>query len=141
MLRMTTAVVALALPVLALPAGAFAQTSTAAKIAMHLEKLHHELAITPAEEPEWAQFAKVMTANKVAMDQAIMARNAQAANMNAADNMDSFAHIAQLKASNLQRLAAAFQSLYNSFPARQKAIADKFFWNSRPGVDRLTALD
>jgi phage/plasmid primase-like uncharacterized protein len=52
--------------------------------------------------------------------------------------MQSYAQLAQVHATNMQKLASAFQSLYSSFPDQQKLVADAVFRKSnalptRPG--------
>ena len=47
--------------------------------------------------------------------------------MNAAENMQSYAQIAELHAQDTQKLAAAFQTLYGSMSDAQKKNADTVF--------------
>jgi hypothetical protein len=98
------------------------------KLQAHIKSLHDELKITPAEEADWAQFAAVMRANADDMAQAFNAR-ANVANMTAPQNMQSYAQLAQVHADGMQKLSAAFQTLYDTFPASQKQIADAVFQN------------
>jgi periplasmic protein CpxP/Spy len=144
---------ALALTALALPAGAFAQSiapATAApqtttpsasvepalpkdvlaKVEQHIKQLHEQLGITPAQQTQWEQFAAVMRDNAAEMNQAFVARRTRLATMNAADNMQSYAQLAQAHADNMQKLASAFQSLYSTFPDQQKQVADNVFRHS-----------
>ncbi len=51
------------------------------------------------------------------------------ANMTAPQNMQSYAQLAQVHADGMQKLSAAFQTLYDTFPASQKQIADAVFQN------------
>jgi hypothetical protein len=99
-----------------------------AKLDAHIKSLHSELKITPAEEPDWQQFAAVMRANADDMNQAFQAR-ATVGTMTAPQNMQSYAALAQVHADGMQKLSAAFQTLYDTFPASQKAIADAVFQN------------
>jgi periplasmic protein CpxP/Spy len=50
--------------------------------------------------------------------------------MDAPDNMRSYAQLAQTHADNMERLATAFQSLYDAFPDQQKKAADAVFRSS-----------
>lgn len=141
---------AAALPVLAMPVGAFAQTAAAptpappatasastasatmpkamaARVEEHIKQLHDQLGITAAEQPQWDQFAQVMRDNATQISQAFSDRGAKLDTMNAADNMQSYAQLSQVHATNMQKLASAFQSLYNSFPDQQKQTADAVF--------------
>jgi Spy/CpxP family protein refolding chaperone len=150
-------VAALAIPVLAAPA--FAQTiapntsappaspaaaeptlpkAISGKVEQRIKQLHHELGITSAEQPQWDQFAQVMRDNAAEMNQAFTDRGTKVHAMNASDNMQSYAQLAQVHATNMQKLASAFQSLYSSFPDQQKLVADAVFRKSnalptRPG--------
>jgi hypothetical protein len=47
--------------------------------------------------------------------------------MSAEQNMQSYANLAQMHADGMEKLAAAFSTLYESFPAAQKTVADKLF--------------
>ena len=100
----------------------------------HIRKLHDQLAITAAEQPQWEQFAQVMRANAAQMGSASNDRGAKLAAMDAADSMKSYANLAQVHASNMQKLASSFQSLYDTFPDAQKKTADAVFRNAGPGA-------
>jgi hypothetical protein len=100
------------------------------KLERHIQLLHDQLGITAAEEPQWAQFAQVMRDNAAQMEQAFRARGAHLASMNAIDNMQSYAELAQIHATNMQKLASAFQALYAIFPEPQKMLADAVFRNN-----------
>ena len=100
------------------------------KVAWHIKMLHNQLGITPAQQSEWAAFAQVMRDNAAEINQAFTDRSAKVASLNAAENMQSYAQLAQLHAANMQKLAVAFQSLYNSFPDQQKQVADDVFRKS-----------
>jgi LTXXQ motif family protein len=97
------------------------------KVEAHITALHKELGITAAEEPQWTQFAQVMMDNAARMNQAFEARHAQVDTMTAVDNMNSFAQLSEVNATNTQALAGAFATLYQSFPAAQQKVADAVF--------------
>ena len=141
---------AAALPLLAMPVGAFAQTAAAptpaptpaststavsasmpkamaARVEQHIKQLHDQLGITAAEQSQWDQFAQVMRDNAAQISQAFADRGAKLDTMTAADNMQSYAQLSQVHATNMQKLASSFQSLYNSFPDQQKQTADAVF--------------
>jgi hypothetical protein len=44
------------------------------RVERRIKELHSQLRITPAEQPQWDQFAKVMRQNARDMDQAFMQR-------------------------------------------------------------------
>ena len=134
---------------LACPAGVFAQTgvlsgdsaaatpkakpatgktlSPAERIERHIAHLHAQLQITPAQQAQWDQFAQVMRDNANAMGQIVDQRGAKFATMNAAENMQSYVTIAQQHARDTEKLAAAFQTLYEAMSDAQKKNADSFF--------------
>jgi periplasmic protein CpxP/Spy len=138
----------LLLSAVALPVSAFAQTETQAagptsahkakppmakpmstpdRVEHHITRLHTQLQITPAQQTQWDQFAQVMRDNAQNMDQTIEQRGTGFASMNAADNMQSYAKIAQQHAEDTQKLATAFQTLYASMSDDQKKNADTVF--------------
>lgn len=97
-----------------------------AKLEAHIKTLRQELKITTAEEPQWDAFASVMRTNDADMHQAFEAR-AKVTTMTAEQNMESYANIAEMHADGMQKLSAAFTTLYDSFPDSQKKIADEVF--------------
>jgi protein CpxP len=135
--------VSLLLPAVALPAGAFAQTQTptggssmtpkakpdaeATPVDLHIGQLHTELHITPAQQPQWDQFAQVMRDIPKDMNQLLEQRASSFASMTAAENMQSYAQIAQQHAQDTQKLATAFQALYGDLTDAQKKNADAVF--------------
>jgi hypothetical protein len=60
------------------------------------------------------------------MNQAFQAR-AHVGSMSAPANMQSYAALAQVHADGMQKLSAAFQTLYDTFPDAQKKVADDVF--------------
>jgi hypothetical protein len=131
-----------------LPTGAFAQTETppagaaatskpkpparkpaslTERVEQHISQLHTQLRITPAQQPQWDQFALVMRDNAKNMNQTLEQRGAVFASMNALDNMQSYARIAQQHAEDMQKLATAFQPVYQSMSDDQKQNADTVF--------------
>jgi protein CpxP len=144
----TALAAALLLPALALPVGAFAQTQPPAagaaaaprakasarasmspeqRVERHITQLHAQLRITPEQQTQWDQFAQVMRDNAKSMDQALQQRAAGFGTMNAVDDMQSYAQIAQQHAQDTQKLATAFQTLYASMSDDQKKNADAVF--------------
>ena len=101
-----------------------------AQVEQHIRQLHDDLHITASEEGQWDQFADVMRDNAARISQAFQQRGSRLTTMSAEDNMQSYAELAQAHATDMQRLASAFQSLYSSFPAQQKQSADSLFQNS-----------
>jgi periplasmic protein CpxP/Spy len=97
------------------------------RVEQHIARLHAQLHITPAQQQQWDQFAQVMRDNAKSMDQAFEQRASNFGSMNAVDNMQSYAQIAQQHAEDTQKLATAFQSLYGSLSDAQKKNADAVF--------------
>jgi len=133
----------LLLAAVALPAAAFAQNQTpvgdptmahkanpvsaAERVDQHIAELHKELRITPAQQAQWDQFAQVMRDNAKDMDDALQQRVSGFASMNAVENLQSYAQIAQQHAQDTQKLATAFQALYGDLSDAQKKNADTVF--------------
>ena len=150
-LRTAAVLAAIALPSLSLPVAAFAQAAPAAAAAptpahdveAHIQALHDQLHITKAEEPQWAVFAQQMRDNATAMGQAFETRGASLEQMNAVQDLQSYAQIAQIQSENMQKLAASFQTLYSGFPPAQQKLADGVFRvripaHAKPGLKSAT---
>jgi periplasmic protein CpxP/Spy len=107
---------------------AFALPKTeAAKVEAHIAQLRGQLEITPAEGSQWSQFAEVMRENAATMNQGFTDRATNIDSMNAVQDVQSYAQLAQTQADNMQKLATAFQTLYASFPPAQQKVADAVF--------------
>jgi periplasmic protein CpxP/Spy len=96
-------------------------------VEQRINSLHSQLQITPAQQQVWDQFAQVMRENASAMHQALQQRADQFDTMTAADNMESYAKLSQLHAADMQKLSAAFQTVYNAMSSEQKQTADRVF--------------
>ena len=101
--------------------------SSADQVEQRITRLHSQLHITPGQQAQWDQFAQVMRENAANMDKTLEQRSTGFATLNAADNMESYAQIAQQHAQDTQKLATAFQALYGSFSDDQKKNADTVF--------------
>ena len=97
------------------------------RVEQRIKELHAQLRITPAERPQWDQFAQVMRENARDMDQAWMQRVQGFQSMNAVQNMQSYEKVAEAHAQHLQKLVSAFQNLYDAMPDQQKQLADQVF--------------
>jgi hypothetical protein len=97
------------------------------RVEQRIKELYSQLRITPAERPQWDQFAQVMRDNARDMDQAWLQRVDNFQSLNAVQNMQSYEQIAEQHAQHLQKLVPAFQNLYNSMPDEQKRLADQVF--------------
>ena len=96
----------------------------AAGVEQSIKELHAQLKITPAEEPQWEPFAQAMRDNARDIDQALAQ---QSASMNAVQNMEWHAKIAEADVKHLQKLIPPFQNLYASLSPEQKRRADDIF--------------
>ena len=97
------------------------------RVERRIKELHSQLQITPAEEPQWNEFAQVMRENARDMDQAFMQRAQQFPTMNAVQNMQSYEQISEEHAQRVQKLLPAFEKLYETMPDQQKRVADQVF--------------
>ena len=88
--------------------------------------------ITDAQTPTWNTFAQVMRENGEAMEAAIQEREATK-DLDAIHDLQSYAKVAQVHADGAQKLAGAFQPVYDSLSPAQKKNADTMFERSRHG--------
>ena len=110
--------------------GAPAAKTAEERVERRIAELRAQLQITPAEQQQWDQFAQVMRDNAREMDQIFVQRAQQYQSMNAVQNMQSYEHLAEAHAQQLQKLVSAFEKLYNSMSDQQKQIADRVFRES-----------
>lgn len=103
---------------------------TAGGIEAHITDLHTRLGISPAQQSQWDDFAAVMRQNAQAMDATYQRRMQAMPTMTATENMQSYAEIAQDRASEMQKLVPAFQALYGTMSDGQKRVADQVFRDS-----------
>jgi periplasmic protein CpxP/Spy len=99
------------------------------RVDRRITDLHRQLRITAAQEPQWQQLAGVMHDNAVAMDRKFSERAQQFHTMNAVQNLQSYAAIAQQHAADVGRLVPAFQTLYAALTPQQQKIADQLWRN------------
>ena len=118
---------------------ATAATTAADKAAKHSSRVEAQIAdlkkrlmITDAQSAQWDSFAQVMRDNGEAMEQALQERDASKG-ISAVQDLQSYAKITQTHADGVQKLAAAFQPLYDSLTPAQKKNADKIFEQNRHG--------
>ena len=122
-----TAPSAPARPKIAQRAKASAHRGSAYTVEQRITELHNTLKITSAQQPVFDEFAAVMRANAQAMTASFQGRATQVASMNADQNMQSFAQMAQQHAQQLQTLSTSFSKLYASLSDEQKKRADDSF--------------
>ena len=114
------------------PAGTTGQATgkAAARVEQRITELHKQLRITPAQDAQWQQFAQVMRDNAQHMDQLMEQRASKVSTMTAPEDMQFYADISAQHAQDVQKLSAAFQTLYASFSDDQKKTADVVFRQS-----------
>ncbi|MGO9445636.1 MAG: Spy/CpxP family protein refolding chaperone [Thiobacillaceae bacterium] len=100
-------------------------------IKTRISELHAQLKITDQQAPQWDAFAQTMRDNAQKMDQAFRDRAHKLPSLNADEAMKSYAALAQLHADNMQKLAAAFSTLYATLSDDQKKMADTLYRNER----------
>jgi Skp family chaperone for outer membrane proteins len=106
----------------------------AQRVENHLTQLRAQLAITPAQQAPWEAFAKVSRDNATELHDRFQQRETLFARITAVENMADYATIAELHATQLRRLATAFQALYAALSPEQKQSADAAFRTRRtPG--------
>ena len=101
--------------------------ATKAAVDQRIHTLQSQLGITEAQMPLWSAFAQTMRDNAASTDALFTRRAGDVSEMNAVDNMHSYAQIARAYADNTEHLATAFDSLYASLSDVQKRAADTLF--------------
>jgi hypothetical protein len=91
-----------------------------------ITQLHKQLKITKDQEGAWGTVAQDMRDNARAMSSDLKDRNAGKA-MTAADNLKSYAKIADTYADGLKKIAPDFDKLYAQMSPAQKKTADQIF--------------
>lgn len=91
-----------------------------------IKRLHTELKITPAQEPQWDAVAQAMRDDAKSMEEAIEQRR-QAKSMTAVDDLKAYQAIAETHAQGVGKLVTAFQPLYDAMSPEQKKNADVVF--------------
>jgi LTXXQ motif family protein len=99
----------------------------AAFVEQRIKQLHAQLKITSEQTKQWDAYAQTMRENARHLDQAFQERASKLSSMNAVDAMNSYADLAGLHAENMQKLATAFRTLYETMSPEQKRNADKLF--------------
>jgi hypothetical protein len=109
------------------PARSDADRSMTGKAEQRISSLHARLQITPAQQPQWDQFAQVMRDNARLMDETFQRRTQNFATMTAEESMASYAQVAMAHAQGMQNLVPSFHALYGTMSDLQKRAADQVF--------------
>jgi 2-polyprenyl-6-methoxyphenol hydroxylase-like FAD-dependent oxidoreductase len=88
------------------------------------------LHITAAEDPAFNTFAQVMLDNAQAMDAISNANESDLSMRTAVQSLQQYATVTQQHAQNVQKLSAAFATLYASLSPAQQKMADEMFRNA-----------
>lgn len=114
-------------PPASIPALASAQSQVQAATEQRISGLQAQLAITPAQMPQWTAFAQVMRDNAQSTDTLFRQRAAGVQSMSAVANMQSYAQISRAYADGTEKLATSFEALYGTLSEPQKKAADTLF--------------
>lgn len=98
-----------------------------AMVDRRIADLRERLQITQAQEPQWSRFAEVMRSNARRAERAFRRRSQMLDQMNALENMESYARIERGRVADVQRLVPAFHALYVSLTPEQRRVADDAF--------------
>jgi hypothetical protein len=99
-------------------------------LAERLKYLRDRLRITPAQEPLWADVARVLRENAEAVAPLARERLRTTPNRTAVETLGIYEKLGQAQMEGLKRFAAAFQALYNALSDHQRKIADVLFRTS-----------
>ncbi len=106
------------------------ESSRKAQVEQRIADMHATLHITPAEDPAFNTFAQVMLDNAQAMD-AIVNRNESDLSMRTAvQTLQQYAAVTEQHAQNVQKLSAAFGTMYAMLSPAQQKMADEMFRNA-----------
>ncbi len=92
-----------------------------------IKDFHSKLKITPAQEDQWNEVAKVMRENATTMQGLIQERKENEGTFNAVEDLKSYSKITDAHAAGLNKFIQAFEPLYTSMSDEQKKSADKLF--------------
>ena len=95
-----------------------------AAIERRIAELHSKLAITPQQQQPFDAFAQVMRDNSDHMETLVTKGMEGGSTADAVGQLQMYTVMAQAHAENMQRLTAAFSTLYNALSPDQKHRAD-----------------
>jgi hypothetical protein len=102
-------------------------TAKADREEMRITELRNKLKIAPEQDALWNDVAKTMRSNDEKMDALTQERHDKAATMTAVDDLRSYERITEEHAAGIKAFLPAFEKLYDSMSAAQKANADNVF--------------
>lgn len=98
----------------------------AAHVEARISKLHKDLDITEAQEPQFKAFADVMRSNAQAMH-ALFQQRGQSTDNTAVAHLRWYAQLTAAHADALNKLIPVFDALYQTMSEKQKEAADRVF--------------
>ena len=108
-----------------------AKTAVGAKLdheeEQHINQLHDQLKITPEQEALWNNVAEIMRNNDKKIDTLVKERHDKASTMTAVEDLRSYGEVTATHAADIKTFIPAFERLYDSMSAAQKATADNVF--------------
>ena len=93
----------------------------------HINQLHEQLKITPQQETLWNNVAEIMRSNDKKIDALVKERHDKASTMTAVEDLRSYSEVTETHAADIKTFIPAFERLYDSMSAAQKATADNVF--------------
>jgi LTXXQ motif family protein len=94
---------------------------------VRIKGLHDQLKITPEQETLWGSVTQIMRSNDEKIDALATERHNKASTMTAVEDLRSYGDVTEAHATGIKTFVPAFEKLYNSMSAAQKANADKIF--------------
>jgi len=113
--------------------------SHADRAEQRIRDLHAKLGVTPDQEDEWNAVANVMRENAQQLDALAQARQKDAKNMSALDDVRSYSEIADAHAQGLKKFVPAFEAFYSSLSDSHKQLADQMFHGNTRLAGRASA--
>lgn len=104
-----------------------ARVSDEARVEARINNMHAKLAITNAQEEQWAKVAHVMRDNAKTMDALTQQRFQHAMSMTAVDDLKSYGEITDAHADGIKKFTPVFATLYADMSDAQKKEADVLF--------------
>ena len=101
------------------------------RIEQRIKRLHDQLKITAAEEPQWDAVAEAMREDAQTVGALVLERREKAATMNAVDDLRTYQAIAEAHATGVAKLVSAFEALYAAMSPEQQKNADRTFARSK----------
>jgi len=96
------------------------------RVEQRIKTMHDKLKLTPAQEPQWKDVAKVMRENESDIHKLVQDRHENEP-ANAIEDLESYETIADAHADGLKKLVPVFESFYKNLSTEQQARADGMF--------------